>query len=370
MDDMWAIADAFVRRIRTRLPDDVAIVFAYGSQARGTAHPDSDLDLCLIPATEQGAAAAISFVLDGIGYDFWAISWERAERIASLQEAIFPIILESRVLFSRSESDLARFEGLRSRIRSFAAPGGERALVEKTLACFSKSFVRLYHLGGSVHRGESLPARVELARLVSTITDTLAMIRFGQSSGLMVSAIHHAATAIDDSIDELILETRLPEILTGAEALVEATRQLLVELYGRYAGSVPLTASLRGYYEEARSSFLKIARACRASDRRAAFLHSMRLQLELGRAMAESRGALLPSDLYGFSDCLQTECRPPLPVIRGSVGNLERYADQVAAFEESLKKLLKTNDIPIRVYRSREELEKALDGDSAQPRIP
>ena len=40
------LLDLFARRVRLAVP--AAAVWAYGSRARGTAYPDSDLDLCVV----------------------------------------------------------------------------------------------------------------------------------------------------------------------------------------------------------------------------------------------------------------------------------------------------------------------------------
>ncbi len=67
MADPFLIAQAFVSHIKACYPDDAAIVFCYGSQSRGTARVDSDIDICFIPATARGSRASTSFILDGIG---------------------------------------------------------------------------------------------------------------------------------------------------------------------------------------------------------------------------------------------------------------------------------------------------------------
>ena len=40
------LLDAFARRVRLVAPS--AAIWAFGSRARGSAHPDSDLDLCVV----------------------------------------------------------------------------------------------------------------------------------------------------------------------------------------------------------------------------------------------------------------------------------------------------------------------------------
>lgn len=42
------VLDEFARRVRREFPD--ARIWAYGSRARGTAGPESDLDICVVAA--------------------------------------------------------------------------------------------------------------------------------------------------------------------------------------------------------------------------------------------------------------------------------------------------------------------------------
>ena len=41
---------------------------------------------------------AYQFIINDIGYDLWAISWERANRIAKLDEQIVSIIMDGKIL--------------------------------------------------------------------------------------------------------------------------------------------------------------------------------------------------------------------------------------------------------------------------------
>jgi hypothetical protein len=55
-----------------------------------------------------------TFILNGIGYDFWALSWERLEMIARHNEGSrYSIITDGKVIYSNTEDDLIRFNKLK-----------------------------------------------------------------------------------------------------------------------------------------------------------------------------------------------------------------------------------------------------------------
>lgn len=69
-----------------------------------------------VPKTQVGMGAAEAFIIDGIGYDYWALPWERLEEIADLNETIAVVLAEGEVVWADSEADRARFYALKKRL--------------------------------------------------------------------------------------------------------------------------------------------------------------------------------------------------------------------------------------------------------------
>ena len=69
-----------------------------------------------VPKTPEGANAAKSFIIDGIGYDYWALDWERLEGIADLKETIAVVLAEGEVVWAASEKDRKRYYDLKARL--------------------------------------------------------------------------------------------------------------------------------------------------------------------------------------------------------------------------------------------------------------
>jgi len=155
MTDVFRIADILVENIKTKYADEISIIAFYGSYAKGTATEKSDMDFFFIPRTREAHKASIQFILDGIGFDFWPISWERAEKIASFEEVIVPVIADSKVLYSRSDEELERFKGLRTKISSLCSPENRPIMLRKAVNNHEKCYTHLYNLKSCIMKNGS-----------------------------------------------------------------------------------------------------------------------------------------------------------------------------------------------------------------------
>jgi len=108
-------AELLIEKIKTDYKDDIALVVIMGSYIYGETHNRSDLDMFFVPNTERGYNLGFTFVLDGIGFDYWPISWERLERIANFDERITSIITEGRVLYYSSAADIERYNQIKKK---------------------------------------------------------------------------------------------------------------------------------------------------------------------------------------------------------------------------------------------------------------
>lgn len=107
-----------VNKIEAEYKDDVSLLLTYGSYINGTANPMSDVDFYFIPKTDRAYELCKSFIVEGIGYDLFPMSWERVEGIAELKECIVPCLANVRILFSNSEEDMNRFELLQNKLKN------------------------------------------------------------------------------------------------------------------------------------------------------------------------------------------------------------------------------------------------------------
>lgn len=112
------IINWIIKRAEEDYADDVDMVLAYGSFINGTAHEKSDVDCYFIPRTERGYGFGTDFILEGVGYDIFPMSWERVANIADMNEVLLPCVGGVRILYARTEEEEKRFAGLQERLAS------------------------------------------------------------------------------------------------------------------------------------------------------------------------------------------------------------------------------------------------------------
>lgn len=102
---------------------EISLVVIYGSHVNGTGNRLSDVDCYYVPKTERAARAGVAFILDGVGYDIFPVSWERLEGIADLQESLVPLVGDGRIIYSAGTEDVERFRDLQARLEKYLENG-------------------------------------------------------------------------------------------------------------------------------------------------------------------------------------------------------------------------------------------------------
>jgi hypothetical protein len=101
-----------IERIHHGFSEDIDLLLCYGSYVNGTADEDSDVDMYFIPRNEKGEGLGETFILNGIGYDMFGMSWERVQGIADFKESLSPLVGDVKILYSRSDHETDRFKQL------------------------------------------------------------------------------------------------------------------------------------------------------------------------------------------------------------------------------------------------------------------
>lgn len=112
------VVEWIIHKVKTEYAEDVSLVLLYGSYINGTVNGKSDVDCYYIPKTEQGYNLRIGFIIDGVGYDLFPISWERVAGIADLQECLLPLVGDVQVIYCGELCDLERFKEIQSKLHS------------------------------------------------------------------------------------------------------------------------------------------------------------------------------------------------------------------------------------------------------------
>lgn len=271
------IIDAVIKKADALCPDSLALIGVYGSAATGDEHEKSDLDLMLLINDENGWVLSDGFILDDIdvGYDIYCTSWDMLETDAQCNHAHLSKLFDSKIVYCKEQSALARLEALQRKAAELLASDKRYDKAAHAYGEAKKMFAEAY-------LSESLSKVRSCAGRAIEFIENAVMLHNGQ----------YFKRGTKRALDELRLlnlpfelETVIIDII-GAET-VEKIRKKLKELmvltndYLRVPKEkeLPSAKNLRGTYEEMYSNWKnKMSEAANRDDMYSSFMNLLSLQ--------------------------------------------------------------------------------------------
>ncbi|MFX0050205.1 MAG: nucleotidyltransferase domain-containing protein [Candidatus Hermodarchaeota archaeon] len=130
------LAKLLKNRVVKLFPNKIAVVVLYGSTAQGKDDKFSDLDIFAILDNKEESNLPWEFIFQDHTIDFWKMDWQEAECLASGKVMSSPwavsasLFVNSRILYTRSESDKNRFELLVEKTKRFEEENLKQILKE------------------------------------------------------------------------------------------------------------------------------------------------------------------------------------------------------------------------------------------------
>ena len=280
--DLLKLANILIDKIKRDYQNDVSIVHIHGSYAYGNAHDRSDLDIYFVPKTPRGFNLGCTFILDGIGCDFWALSWDRLEHIANHGEKTASIITDGQVLYYGSDEDLERFEGLKKRALDTS---NRNAWFDRA----RKALGDAYKDGFILQNAKTLSdVRTNAIGLIYNLSYTLAQlnqITVKRGRRLLKQEILDMPLVPNDFADLYDAIFKHNDVQTIKSACVELLQNTADLLNGAInAGETQSQFSdlFGGWYEEMIQSYNKIYHACEVGDIYTPLFASVEFSYELG----------------------------------------------------------------------------------------
>jgi hypothetical protein len=371
MPDAFKIAEILASHAVSAHGDDIGIIAYYGSHAKGLATDASDLDIFYIPDEGKARTLNSQFVLDGLPYDFWPLSWARAEAIADARRdwaVSASLIADAKVLYHRSQSDLNRLNGLKGRIAELVSPTGRKTMIERSLDEFKNTLFQLGQMRLARAENDEPGMRWAGLKFVNSAINCLALANqtyFTKGWGAnlpQVMDMRHKPDGLEEMIRTVTMAGDAGAVLDSADRLAKAVRGILIaayeELYEpREAGDV-----FRDFYFFVFEYTNKIVAACERGDAMAANAAAFLLQYEMGAMMNQVEKGCLPSDVQLLGEYSAPYGRAGFPdlLALAARGDLEGLARQARRLDEKARDWLQSHSIPLNILSSEEELRRFL----------
>jgi hypothetical protein len=373
MTNVFEVANALVSHVRQAYPQDVAMVAYYGSHATGAASDRSDLDLYFIPDNGNARSLYRSFIVDGRAFEFWPVSWEFAEKIAAGKHhwAVAPsIIANARVLYSRSEADLARFEALKTKIADLQKPENKGELLARAWETYITAPFYLETLRLACARRDILGARRTGCQLVNAVLDCLALVNQTFLARDWTSDIEPVRNLIRkpeqtlELIEVVTTSGDAVRIRCAAEDLLRRTREILVCEQRENKNSSSIQEDLDGYYAAIHEYTAKIISACEQRNLVKVGYWTSLMQSETALMLAQANGHadLSEVNLYSEYGAYMGSLGWPDMVQAMETGDFGCIADQARGFAHKAGDYLSAHSVPLHVYGTLAEAQSYIRG--------
>jgi hypothetical protein len=344
--DLKQLADTFVNKVRKDYASDVSIIHIHGSYIYGNTHNFSDLDIFFVPRTERGYNLGTTFIMDGIGCDFWALSWERLEQIANHNEKIVSMLTEGEIIYYHSDEDLQRFNDLGKKSlelykdKNFSVRHAEE---------LSNNLYKIYY---KVQKSNTI------TDLRYCIIDFLTWLSFilAEINGVLIKkgrkylkeellSMPIIPRNLEVMYDTLFYSINVSEVKECLNTLIDEIIMIIKDQKELYAKTNSFDKIFTGWYEEMIQYYNKIYHACEINDIYTPLFASVQYVDEMNGMFGETGYKSHLPDIVGHYD----------PKYLSKINKITKE------HQEQFENILSENKVKIKRIKDFEELKKYLD---------
>lgn len=362
MPDVFAVADVLLAHALAAHAGEIAIVAYYGSHAKGTASDTSDLDLFYVPDEGQAGSLCSQFILDGLPYDFWPVSWSFLEDIAAARGSrpwavAASLLADAKPLYHRSPADLARFEGLQVQLATLLLPEKQDHMRWQAQEALQPVGFQLAQMQLAVARGDLTGLRWASWEFVNGVANCLALFNqrpFSKGWGANWNEVLALPQQPPDFAALLasIVWAESPAVrLHDATRLATAVRALLHDAQLATAQPRPARDVLADDYFFVHEYTQKVLAACARADRPGACFAAAQLQQEFSSFLNRVSPGFYPGafNLPGEYDAQYRTAGFPDLLEAAAQGDLAELARRTERFATAVRDWFVANDVPLNI---------------------
>ena len=332
-----------IKKIKTEYKDDVSLLLTYGSYENGTANPLSDVDFYFIPKTKSSYKLCKTFIIEGIGFDLFPMSWERVEGLAELNECLTPCLGNVKVLYCNSDEDKLRFQELQNRLKKNL--NNKVFMLDKA----SKTMGMVMNFYQTMLFEEDICKLKTLAGcIVMSLADTVAYANqtyFRRGLKKQIDDLENMESIPVDFIllyESVINADSEQTIKEYCYKIIKNTRIFLKDKYGKSVLQEKKAnyKEMAELYQEIVSTWNKIYVCCDSGDTVLAYISGTCLQRALNMAVSEN--GLNKFDLMSAYDSK----------------HLEQFNERAMELQREFVKMIEDNGVTIETYNNVEEFIK------------
>ena len=374
MKNDQGILNIIKKRILEDYQNDISVLVRYGNK-KDRQEKNLGLGLYFIPKTEKGKSLSTQFIVEGVSYDLFPISWDRLIANAAMDSPQAYLLLDTEVVYCADEEALERFNGLKESLKTMLSGRYEEALLNKAYEYFNETYIYLHNM---VLYGESLQSiRLEAGKLVNKIANVLGFAnqtyyQNGNGSVLRDSMkLESLPLDYQKLVDGVLFAETGDQVYKNACELVKVTRGFLLAKKKENSQEESFEILFTGYYEELKKSINKCRNALDQKDYYALYELLSFIQEEVAQFLAKVEEGIWYDDrnawmeyqkaFFGHFDQELLEL-----VTKRDDEGIRQAIDR---FESDFRDLMKENAIHLMEYTSLDAFEQDFMGKKASGEV-
>lgn len=374
MPDVFRIAEILVDHAVATHGDEFGIVAYYGSHAKGTASPGSDLDIYYVPDDGKCASLSSTFVIDGLPYDFWGPPWGLLEGIVNGTSprpwaVAASLVADTVVLYHRSPADLERFNALKARIVELTRPRNRGIMVRRALDAFPNVVFQQAQMAHAVKENDPAGLLWAGRKLVQAAVNCLALANqtyFSKGWGANVDqilALPRRPADLEGMMNAIQLPLGPAQMQAAAGKLVAEVRRLLRAEQAALAEPGAPQDVFKSFYYYVVEYRSKVLAACERGDVVAAGSAAFHMQEQICQLMNKVEGGFWPAGFNLFGEYIAGYRAAGFPDLLepAAQGDLEELARRVRRLDERMAEWLTGQGIALNVLEGEADLREFLE---------
>lgn len=356
------ILEIVKNKIVNEYKNDILLLVVYGNKQEDT-DENSGVRFYFIPKNERGKMLSTQFIVEGVSYDLFPMSWERLIANAAMDSPQGYLLLDTEVVYYSDEEVINRFENLKNSLNGVLSGQYEEALINKAYEYFNESYIYLYNM--DKYNDSMSSVRLEAGKLLNKIANAIGFANkeyYKNGNGSVLRDSLKLARLPKDYkalVNTIIFSPSSEEIYLKSLRLVENTRELLLDMKKENKQIELFETIFTGYYEELKKSINKCKSAVSKKDYYKLFELFSYMQEEVGQFIAKVEEGVWYNDRnayveYGkyFTDIFGLDL-----LELTSQKDDEQILMAIDKFEKELISLVRKNKIKLLDFKSVEEFE-------------